>query len=182
MPFDEINALKQRLQDAKQADTAAFERSKGKYIDEVTDLLLMAYFYGQTDVMDQLGATLPMSERRVRAVLEQPVAGKTYKERLSEYIEQGNLGDIDRVIETETHRVYNQAAFEAAREAGATMKTWNCMMLPTSRDSHVYLNDVTIPMDAAFYSINGGTTMFPGQWGIAEEDVNCLCTLTFSKS
>lgn len=88
---------------------------------------------------------------------------------------------ITRIAETEAHRIANQAAYETAKASGATEKTWHCMMLPTSRDTHIYLDGVTAPIDGEFYSFKGGSTQFPGQWGIAEEDVNCLCWLTFSK-
>ena len=53
------------------------------------------------------------------------------------------------------------------------------MMLPTSRDTHTYLDGVVAPIDGEFYSFMGGSTQYPGQWGIAEEDVNCLCWLTY---
>ena len=55
----------------------------------------------------------------------------------------------------------------------------HCMMLENSRDSHIYLDGVTVPMGGYFYSYKGGRTQYPGQWGIAEEDCNCLCWLTF---
>lgn len=87
---------------------------------------------------------------------------------------------ITRIAETEMHRIANQSAYETAKASGATEKTWHCMMLPTSRDTHIYLDGVTAPIDGEFYSFKGGSTQFPGQWGIAEEDVNCLCWLTFN--
>ena len=91
-----------------------------------------------------------------------------------------NLKDaIRRIAETEAHRIANAGAFETAKAAGATEKQWHCMMLPTSRDTHVYLDGVKAPIDGEFYSFAGGSTKYPGQWGIAEEDVNCLCWLTF---
>ena len=95
---------------------------------------------------------------------------------------QTNLTDaLTRIAETEAHRDANDAALKTATKAGATSKTWHCMMLPTSRDSHIYLDGVTVPIDGEFYSFNGGSTQFPGEWGIAEEDINCLCWLTFKK-
>lgn len=179
MPFDEINALKERLQDAKQADTEALRRDKDKYIDEVTDLLLMAYFFGNDDVSEQLGQSIQLDEEEARKVIDQPIADKTYKERLSEYLEEGNLGDIDRVIETEAHRVYNQSAYTAATKAGATQKTWQTMQDAKVRDPHDYLQGVTIPIDAEFYTYNGDHAYYPGQFGVAEEDCNCRCWVTY---
>ena len=47
-------------------------------------------------------------------------------------------------------------------------------------DSHFWLEGVSAPIDGEFYNWKGERTMYPGEWGIAEEDVNCLCWLTFS--
>ena len=62
------------------------------------------------------------------------------------------------------------------------MKTWGTMLDDRVRDTHEYLEGVTIPIEAEFYSFRGGSTLYPGQWGIPEEDCNCRCYLTFSKA
>ena len=112
--------------------------------------------------------------------VDKKIVGKTWRERVEEYFANGgNVADIERIAETEVHRDTNAAAYESAKRAGATTKVWHCMMLPTSRDTHIYLNGVSAPIDGEFYSFKGGSTQFPGEWGIAEEDVNCLCWLTF---
>lgn len=93
---------------------------------------------------------------------------------------QTNLLDsIIRIAETESHRDANEAAYDTAVHAGATKKTWVCMMIPTSRDSHIFLNGTTIPIDAEFYADDGSHAMFPGQFGVPEQDCNCLCVLSF---
>lgn len=181
MPFDEINALTAEAEAIKSTDRAKKKEVVDKYIDEVTDLFVMAYVFGNDDLNSQLGTEIMPDITEMKSVIEEKFDGKDYQDRIREYMEDGTVGDIQRVLETDVHRAYNAALFTAARKAGATKKTWNCMMLPTSRDSHVYLDGVTIPLEAEFYSINGGRTMYPGQWGIAEEDCNCLCWLTFSK-
>ena len=181
-PFDEINALKTSLQEAKSADTEAIRQRMGDYIDEVTDLFVMTYFLGWSEIAEQFGLEGEPDIEKARAVIEERFDGKDYKDRLSEYLISGTDYDIDRVIDTDTGRIYEAAKYAAAVESGATEKTWNCMMLPTSRDTHVYLDGVTIPIDAEFYSFKGGSTLYPRQWGIAEEDCGCLCTLTYSKA
>ena len=55
------------------------------------------------------------------------------------------------------------------------------MMLDTSRDTHIYLDGVDAPIDGEFYTFKGNSAMFPGQFGVAEEDCNCLCWVTYSK-
>jgi hypothetical protein len=180
-PADELNALESKIEAVKSPDRAKKKEEVDKYIDEVTDLFVTAYVFGTIEVSQQLGQAIEPDISEMRSVIEERFDGKNYRDRLNEYLESGTEYDVRRVLETDAHRVYNAALFTGAKKAGATQKTWNCMMLPTSRDSHVYLDGVTIPIDAEFYSINGGKTLYPGQWGIAEEDCNCLCTLTFSK-
>ena len=96
-------------------------------------------------------------------------------------MESGTAYDIRRVVETDAHRVFNAALFTGAKKAGATKKTWQTMQDDRVRDTHDYLQGVTIGIDEEFYSYKGGSTLYPSQWGIAEEDINCRCWLTFSK-
>ena len=181
-PFDEINALKSQIGAVKSADTATKRRAVDKYIDEVTDLFVLAYVYGTREVSDELGEALEPNMDEMRAAIEERFDGKNYIDRLTEYMQSGTEYDIERVIDTDTHRVYEAAKLNAAVKGGATMKTWATMLDDRVRDSHQYLEGVTIPIDAYFYSFRGGRTLYPGQWGIAEEDINCRCTVEYSKA
>lgn len=181
-PFDEINALKEDLQAAKSADTEAKRRRMGDYIDEVTDLFVMTYFLGYSEIAEQFGLDNPPDIEKAREVIEERFDGKDYKDRLTEYIYSGTAYDIDRVIDTDTGRIYEAAKYAAAKDAGATEKTWQTMLDDRVRDTHYYLEGVTVPIDASFYSFRGGSTLYPRQWGIPEEDCGCRCYLTYSKA
>lgn len=183
LPMDEFEQLdadirrrfgNERLEDNRQEEEDV--------IDELLDLFLLAYAMGNGETNDNLSSDYKPSVDDVMKVVDANVAGRTWRERVEEYFSSGGTGaDLSRIAATEAHRIANQAAYEAAKAAGATKKTWHCMMLPTSRDTHIYLDGVTAPIDGEFYSFKGGSTLYPGQWGIAEEDCNCLCWLTFSK-
>ena len=149
--------------------------------DLIEDLLLFAYAMGNSVTNENLSSDYTPTVDEVMDTVDAEVAGKTWRERVEDYFANGGTGaDISRIADTETHRVANTAAFRTAKKAGATSKTWHCMMLPTSRDTHIYLDGVSAPIDGEFYSFKGGKTQYPGQWGIADEDVNCLCFLTFN--
>lgn len=183
MPFDELNKLEETM--SIYFDESGHIRSEADLndlIDDMLDLFLLAYAHGQTAVNEDLSSDVQAPLKEVMDTVDREVAGKTWRERMLEYFETGGTqGDVARIIETETHRDSNEAAYKTAQKAGATKKVWHCMMLPTSRDTHIFLDGVTAPIDGEFYSYNGGSTQFPGQWGIAEEDVNCLCWLTYTK-
>ena len=181
MPFDEINALSAKAEALKSPDRATKKDEVDKYIDELTDLLVMAYVFGTDDLNGQLGTDIKPDINEMRAVIEEQFDGKGYRDRIREYAESGTVYDIQRVVETNAHRVFNAALFTGAKKAGATKKTWQTMQDDRVRDTHDYLQGVTIGIDEEFYSFKGGKTLYPSQWGIPEEDCNCRCWVTFSK-
>lgn len=182
MPFDELNSFRASLPQFFEDGRIKSEEDLDSLLDMLEDLFLLAYANGVEGTNEALSSDIYPSLDDVMRVVDKKVEGKTWRERVKDYYANGGTeADIMRIAETEAHRDTNEAAYETAKAAGATEKTWNCMMLPTSRDTHIYLNGVTAPIDGEFYSFKGGSTQFPGQWGIAEEDVNCLCWLTFNK-
>ena len=181
-PWDEIHSLENKAEEAlKQARTEDFKKTVDNYIDEVKDLFEMDYMLGVWDASMQLGEIVDVVYEDIQKAVDKKIDGKDYKERIEEYFEDGTPYDIARVISTDAHRIYNEAVYEAAKTAGASTKTWNTMADERVRDTHAYLEGVTVPLDAEFYSFNGDSTYYPGQWGIAEEDINCRCWLTYSK-
>lgn len=182
MPFDEINRLKALLpiyfEDGKIRSRADAE----DIIDEMFELFLLAYANGQEAANADLGTEVKADLDTALDTVNRKVAGKTWQERVWENFENGGtIADIERIIETEAHRDTNEGAYNTARKAGATKKVWHCMMLPTSRDQHIELNMVSAPIDGYFYTYTGAKTMFPGQFGEAENDVNCLCWLSYER-
>lgn len=188
LPFDEINAFEKRLEErysegdeeVKPESRPLKPEDRQDILDEMLDLFLLSYAMGVESVNSDMGTDVTAQPLDVADVVNAEVAGETWEQRVNKYLQDGGtVYDVQRIAETEAHRIANAAAFEAAKKAGATKKIWHCSMLPTSRDTHVYLDGVEAPIDGYFYSFNGGMTQYPGEWGIADEDVNCLCWLTF---
>lgn len=180
-PADELNALESKIEAVKSPDRAKKKEEVDKYIDEVTDLFVTAYVFGTIEVSQQLGQAIEPDLTEMRSVIEERFDGKNYRDRLNEYLEGGTEYDVRRVLETDAHRVYNAALFTGAKKAGATQKTWHTMEDDRVRDLHYYLDGVTVPMDAAFYTYNGESALYPGQFPSAENNANCRCWVTFSK-
>ena len=183
MPFDELNTLKDTI--GIHFDEEGRIRSREDcedIIDEMLDLFLLAYANGQEQTNEDLASDVKATLPEVMDTIDKEIDGLTWRDRVWKHFEEGGTqADIARIIETETHRDSNEAAYKTASKAGAKTKTWHCMMLPTNRDTHIFLDGVKAPIDGEFYSFKGGSTKFPGEWGIAEEDINCRCFLTFSK-
>lgn len=180
-PFDELNALKEKLE-SRFVDGRLTSDGREDVIDELLDLFLLAVANGSASANDNLGTDIHLGTKTAVDIVDREIADKTWRDRVNDYFDNGGtVGDIIRIAETETNRDTNEGGYVTATKAGAKEKTWHCSMLPTSRDSHIYLDGVSAPIDGEFFSINGGSTQYPCEWGIPEEDVNCLCWLTYSK-
>lgn len=180
LPFDEINALEYTL-------PAYFQDGKIKpdlldtLLDALEDLFLLSYALGSDDANRQMNSEIRPTIDEVMDTVDAKVAGKTWRERVREYAENGGTpDDIARIIETESHRDSNEAALATARKAGATTKTWMTMLDPKVREAHEPLQSVSVPIDGTFVTWDGYETQAPGMFGVPELDVNCRCWLIFS--
>jgi len=180
LPLDELNVLKGKYETSG-TDTPMTDFDLYDIIDDLLDIFLLAMANGVNSINEQFGTDYEPSAEAIEKIIYEKIDGATWKDRIETwYKEGGTSADIMRIAETEAHRIGEETAYTAAKAVGAKSKTWICMMLPTSRDSHTYLNNTTVGIEDYFYSFRGGKTLYPGQFGEAYEDVNCLCELKYS--
>lgn len=179
-PWDEINALESKAEAAQTRYKNGDKDAIDNFIDEVTELFEMDYMLGVQDASWQIGKSIDPDYRSMADAMTMKIDGRDYVERINDYIKGGTPYDIARVIATDAHRIYNTAMYDGAKKGGATLKTWHTMLDPKVRDLHDYLEGVTVGIDDEFYTYNGDHSLYPGQFGIPEEDINCRCWVTFS--
>ena len=182
LPFDEINALEQEVQ-AFFTDKNRAIPSVSVFEDLVLDLLIVAYVNGVDDVAEMIGEVERPDVTDMYRVINTPVAGETFHTRIAKYVREQNADDIARVIDTETHRVYNTAVYNTASKVQTQtgkklMKRWETMLDDRVRDTHEPLQGVEIPFDEKFYTFDGDSARFPGDFSLPENVCNCRCALT----
>jgi hypothetical protein len=180
--MDELNRLdeeiRQRFGDAQLTDRREEEED---IIDELLDLFLLAYAMGNSVTNDNLSSNYSPSVDDVMEVVDAKVAGKTWRERVEDYFANGGTGaDITRIADTEMHRIANTAALDTAKRAKAKNKTWVTMLDDRVRDTHDYLEGVTVGIDDDFITYDGDRASAPGLFSLASNNVNCRCELLFS--
>jgi len=156
-------------------------------IDSVFDLLVLSYVYGNRAANLDLDSDYTVDRDRLADAVYKRYEGKDFSDRIREYMtetENGALTDeaiekIQRVIETDSHRCYNEGMFEVAETSGAS-KTWVTMLDDRVRESHDLLQGVTVPWNERFYTALG-SALYPGGFGVPEEDCNCRCEIVLSK-
>lgn len=187
MPFDELNILRQETADIMALPVEERQQYRDFLYDELLDILILSYVFGNEAANDMLGTSIDIEQSELLASVGKEVAGETWVQRFEYYFadESATAEDIMRVAETDSHRIYNEAVYavgnEAERQGEVILKEWECMMLPTSRDTHIYLNGMRVPLDEPFYTYDGDFAMHPGDFNLPENNVNCLCRLRLVK-
>lgn len=85
------------------------------------------------------------------------------------------------IAQNEANRIFNYADFTDAVESGLTTKTWLTMQDEKVRETHVEVNNVSIPINELFtvgeYEMEYPLDMEHGAG--AEEIVNCRCSVEY---
>lgn len=186
MPFDELNALRQSLVYGQYTDDDGKRRYVDTYADledEFEDILIMSYLLGSRAAGEMLGIEPTMDASTLDKVINKKVAGKTWRERLREQLDNGGTAeDIMRIAETESHRDTNEAIYEVAKGSGIQnlYKTWETMEDDRVREAHEEIQGQTVPFEDVFVTWDGHEARFPGDFDTAELNVNCRCFLSVS--
>ena len=210
-PWDELSNLRTELDDTFQAGPEERKRRKPFIIDEILEMLIMAYMYGNeaantmlygSDVVDQIVPEQDGPNRVIdidtddmnRAVFK-VVAGKNWEQRVSEYYDSdsGTIDDVIRVVDTDMNRIYNDSILNVGERAGTedtvqdngqvgptVMKTWVTMADDRVRETHQSIEGVTIPIDKRFYTIDGDSARYPGDFSLPQNVVGCRCRIELS--
>lgn len=198
---DELTVIRERLQADFELPVEERKKILDDRIDEILDILLMEYIYGNEDANEMLGLGVwwestesslgteayRIDTDRMDSTVNAEVAGETWKQRVREWYEsdKGTADDIIRVLETESHRIYNDSILHVGEQAeadtGGVTKTWFTMLDEKVRSEHQYLEGMTVGINDYFYTYDGFRTQYPGGFGIPELDINCRCAIWITR-
>lgn len=201
---EELNIISKRLQADFELPVEERKKVVQDRIDEILDMLLMQYIYGNEDANEMLGVIVDWSERdetditlgtepypvnsgRMDSSINAVIADKTWKDRVRDWYESenGTADDIIRIIETESHRVYNDSILDVGEQAeddtGGVRKTWFTVGDEKVRSEHQYLEGMTVGINDYFYTYDGHGAKYPGGFGIPELDINCRCSIWLTR-
>ena len=146
-PWDELSNLRTELDDTFRAGTEERKRRKPYIIDEILEMLIMAYMYGNeagntmlygeevvdtpvlTDSTEEAYSDLngpnrviPIRTDDMNEAVFRTVAGKNWEQRITEYLddENGTVDEIIRVVDTDMNRIYNDSILNVGERAEET--------------------------------------------------------------
>lgn len=137
----------------------------------------MAYIFGTDDVSKSLKEEISPNIDKMYESIEKPIAGETWKERIEKTTTKD---EIKRIFVTESHRVFSDGQWDSA-EGRATHKTWHTQEDDKVRDSHWYIDGLTVGLNDFFNTLDGDKALKPYGFSLAENNINCRCYLDYSK-
>lgn len=117
----------------------------------------------------------------VRAGIDQGISYHEMAAKIDKAMGKYN-GRPETIARTETHRVIetskNDAMVEVNKEI-PQMKIWRNAGDEKVRSSHEAMEGQKVPFDEPFELPSGAKAMYPGESGIASEDINCRCIVEY---
>lgn len=213
-PFDQLAVLRSELESDFAAGPEERKRRKRDRIDEILEMLIMAYMFGNEsantmlfgpDIVDTIDPDEPNRPVRIdvddmnKSVFKD-IAGKDWEQRVSEYYDSdsGTVDDVIRVVDTDMNRIYNDSVLDVGEKANAgsvewsnedlpapdtkdrVMKTWVTMADDRVRDTHDYLEGMTVPVDGRFWTFDSDYARYPGDFQLPQNNINCRCRISLS--
>ena len=186
--FDELDILRERLNADFSLGTEQRKLFRDDRIDEILDMLIMAYVYGTEDADEELTVTEEVVTDEMYQAVWKEIADKNWEQRVREYFDDpnGTVDDIMRVVETDTNRIYSDAVLNVGEKVSkrgvAVSKTWETMLDDKVRDTHEFLQSVTVPINRRFTTYDGDSARYPGDFTDPSNNVNCRCYITVARA
>lgn len=182
--WDELNIIREDAVRLVQEVRAMQSRPKKKAVEEFCDyldfVLCLIYAYGWKDAEEIIGA-VPMRSGLDDKAVNREIKGETFRERIQQQVDELSEDGVLRIIDTEAHRDYNTGVYDAAKESGKQIrKRWGTMADGRVRETHDYLHGAVVDLDDRFYTYDGDSAMFPGDFSLPENNVNCRCWITLT--
>ena len=211
--IDEINQLSRTVTSnvIALAESGKTEKKKAidDAIDDIEDMLIMGYlegFYGTydelygTDLVDTKSMNLDISDSEIESkdaptididkllnALNAEIGGKTYIDRIRQHMEDGEYNLVNRVVETEFHRLYNMGGMDCVSDFAPksdakviVTKKWYTMRDEKVRETHNYLDGMKLNIDERFYTFDGDSALYPSDFANPENNINCRCILLYA--
>ncbi|MBO7714652.1 MAG: hypothetical protein J6S85_13835 [Methanobrevibacter sp.] len=177
--FDELNTLVSfRFRSMNKDDKKRTET----IIDDLLSFLILAYENGIQDVSQMLKENIQPDIQQMYSTIYLEIDGKNFSDRAIEHIESNDESALIELVQDEYHRVYESAKANGATSAKKknASKTWKTVGDDKVRDTHAYLDGITVPIAEKFYTYDGDSALYPGNFEKAENNCGCRCIAVYS--
>jgi len=181
LAFDEINKMT-AISYASVRDEDVLSR-RDQLIDDTLTFLIKAYKQGIENVGIMLSYDTEIDIDLMYEVIYEVIDGKTFEDRIFDHLIADDLNGLQTLAQSEYHRVYNRAIEDGAEQYfeetdSGVSKTWHTVGDALVRDTHNYIDGMTVDIFEDFYTFDGDHASVPGGFSKAENNCGCRCWVT----
>lgn len=121
--------------------------------------------------------TRDMIRNEVIDLMQQGATRAQIEAAVKELFASFNTARVALIARTTATNVAGYTALIAMAIDGVTHKRWKTNLDGRERDTHHGLDGQTVALGENFKSASGATAPHPGAFGVADEDINCRCTV-----
>jgi len=165
--FDEIKALFPEIINAETSKEA---------VKRFDDMLIDAYIEGFASAAYILGEDISVNNAELDEAIHKEYDGVSIQNKAEQYYNDNDPESLRALLDSEYHRVYNTARNNAYKGHG---KRWVTVGDDKVRPTHDFLDGVEVGADERFYTYDGDSALFPGDFTSAENNANCRCIIDY---
>lgn len=182
--FDEINQMISTSYRLAVTELDGVQDQVAQIIDDLLSMLILAYNAGMDATAQNLAADLSVDLDALEDALYTSIDGKTFEQRVQEYVLAQDMAGLSVVAASEYHRLYNAGAYDGAQQFVRTQglgitKRWVTVRDDRVRETHRYLEGMSVDVDEEFYTSDGDHAPYPGAFRKAKNNVGCRCIVIY---
>ena len=182
--FDEINQMISTSYRLAVTELDDVQDQVAQIIDDLLSMLILAYNAGMDATAQNLAADLSVDLDALEDALYTSIDGKTFEQRVQEYVLAQDMAGLSVVAASEYHRLYNAGAYDGAQQFVRTQglgitKRWVTVRDDRVRETHRYLEGMSVDVDEEFYTSDGDHAPYPGAFRKAKNNVGCRCIVIY---
>ena len=180
LPIDELNVLEAGIALTMQDPEMNKETKKKLIKDDIEDFLILAYLMGTERTENNFKSRKIEYKRdddKLYDALYKEFKGKTILKEIDGYVEADDIPSLNMVADTNMTRMFSAGAYDAGEQFGGGMKKWVTMEDDRVRATHEFIQGVKVPFDRRFYTFDGDSARYPGDFSNPANNVNCRCLI-----
>ena len=156
-------------------------------IDDIFSLLVEAYLLGNDHASEMMRSMTVVDQNMMEAAIYRNIAGETFADRVEKHVRNRDVPALQTLVESEYHRVHEEGVADGVKQVARektgikVLKTWRTVGDDRVRDTHDFLEGMTVPLGEVFTTYDGDSALMPGGFMNAENNVNCRCWIDYTR-
>ena len=179
LKLDEINSL--AIAFTYEFDTVPEPEARRQFYDILLDMYIEGWAAAAYMLGEDIEPAGMLTDERRSEITDKKYDGESIGEKFRKHYDAQDAPALEDLIRSEAHRCYSLGVFKKADASGG-MITWRTVGDDRVRDTHWWIDGISVPTGSYFVTFDGDKARFPGDFQKAENNANCRCYVEATKA